>query len=115
MLLAYSYLIDNIDGLLSDLTRGDLNVTNMLVKIHETDDFSGLNETLKSLHFVLLLFSSFSNLDSFMYDFNTTSSLSSSQIEYFQKLILKLIDHVCVHKNSLFRTRILLSIREIVN
>ena len=77
-----------------------------------------LNE-LKSLHFILLLFSSFSTLDSFMYDCNNNAKSSYSNqianqidIEYFQKFILKLIDHVC--KDDLMRTRILLSVPEII-
>jgi hypothetical protein len=65
------------------------------------------NNDLKSLHFVLILFSSFSNFDSFI------SGQILIVIEYIQKFILKLIDHVC--KDDLLRTRILLSVPEIIN
>ena len=68
-----------------------------------------INE-LKSLHFVLLLFSSFSNFDNFI---NSKSCQIRIDIEYFQKLILKLIDHVC--KDDFLRTRILLSVPEIID
>ena len=69
------------------------------------------NNELKSLHFVLILFSSFSNFDSFI---NTNKSGQILiDIEYIQKFIIKLIDHVC--KDDFLRTRILLSLPEIID
>ena len=68
------------------------------------------NNELKSLHFALILFSSFSNLDSFI---NTNSGQFLIDIEYIQKFILKLIDHIC--RDDLLRTRILLSVPEIID
>lgn len=76
---------------------------------------------LKTLHFLLLLFSSFLNLDEFMQigssdsvDLNLSTSNDLDQIDasyYCQKLILQLIDNVC--KDKLIKTKILLSVSDL--
>lgn len=72
-----------------------------------------LNE-LKMLHFLLLLFSSFLNIDQFMQISSSPVNLNlSNQFDatYCQKLILQLIDSVC--KDKLIKTKILLSVSDL--
>nr|ASL70594.1 nuclear receptor [Brachionus koreanus] len=68
-----------------------------------------LNE-LKIFHFLLILFSSFLNIDQFM-QMSIQSSVNDVDACYCQKLILRLIDNVC--KDKVIKTKILLSVSDI--
>lgn len=68
-----------------------------------------LNE-LKIFHFLLILFSSFLNIDQFM-QMSIQSSVNDVDASYCQKLILRLIDNVC--KDKIIKTKILLSVSDI--
>lgn len=68
-----------------------------------------LNE-LKIFHFLLILFSSFLNIDQFM-QMSIQSTMNDVDACYCQKLILKLIDNVC--KDKVIKTKILLNVSDI--
>ncbi|CAF0987957.1 unnamed protein product [Brachionus calyciflorus] len=95
---------------------------------YESSKNCDLLKELKIFHFLLILFSSFQNLDQFM-QMNTATStiqqqqqqhqsniISTSSIQdnidavYCQKLILKMIDNVC--KDKVIKTKILLSVSD---
>nr|ASL70483.1 nuclear receptor [Brachionus rotundiformis] len=65
---------------------------------------------LKIFHFLLILFSSFLNIDQFM-QMSIQSTMNDFDACYCQKLILRLIDNVC--KDKVVKTKILLNVSDI--
>ncbi len=69
---------------------------------------------LKTLHFLLLLFTSLISLNSFVSKASASDLIENDdcvQASYCQRFLLKLLDHMCEDKNV--KTRILLSVPEI--
>jgi hypothetical protein len=74
---------------------------------------------LKLLHFLLLLFSSYLEIDQFVNgtempnenSINLNKYFNSMNASFYQKLIIKLIDRVC--KDKLIKTKILLTVSEL--
>lgn len=107
--LGFSNLQDDYEV----LNLPNLNEVDMETAILTTTktNISSKTKELKTLHFLLLLFTSLISLNGFISQLTSEENEMSLDASYCQKFLVKLLDRVCEDKSV--RTKILLSVPEI--